>query len=202
MRKITFLIVAALMSVNLVYSQQEKKSSVGIENIPSIGIHIGTLSYLGDIKGAKGSNLFTYWKPAYGIYLEKKFGNIFGVSANGMFGKIAKSQLDNNVFLNFQTDIINADVNLLLDFDNDKIIHKSSLFTPFFSVGFGFLSFTPKGDLSNNGVLYHHWSDGTLRNLDQATPGADTAAIIMVRDYKYERFFWYSVQFCYSTNPR
>lgn len=162
---------------------QEKSSS---KHIPSIGGHIGVLSYMGDIKGSKGSTIYTYWKPAYGFYLEKKIGGVFGISLNGMFGKISKSQLDETTFQNFETSITNIDLNLLLDFDNGKVINKSSVFAPYFSVGFGYLAFNPKGDLENKSGKYYHWNDGTLRNVDQNTPGSDTLSSVVLRDFTYE----------------
>ena len=183
MKKFTFLFITTFLSVGMLFSQEK---SNGLKYVPSIGAHIGALSYLGDIKGAEGATVYTYWKPAYGFYLEKKIGSIFGVSLNGMFGKVSKSQLDDNVFLNFETSITNIDVNLLLDFDNGKIINSSSLFSPFLSLGFGYLAFNPKGDLSANGITYNHWSDGTLRDISESTPGADTSSIIIIRDYDYE----------------
>jgi len=183
MKKFTFLLITTFLSVGMLFSQEK---SSGLKYVPSIGAHIGALSYLGDIKGAEGATVYTYWKPAYGFYLEKKIGSIFGVSVNGMFGKVSKSQLDDNVFLNFETSITNIDLNLLLDFDNGKIIHESSIFSPFISLGVGYLAFNPKGDLSTNGIIYNHWSDGTLRDISEDTPGADTSAIIIIRDYDYE----------------
>jgi len=182
-KKITlFPIILALLFSAVAYGQ--KKS--GTENIPSIGAHAGVLSYLGDLKGSQGSSLFTYWKPGYGFYLEKKIGSIFGVSVNGLFGKVSKSQLDEQLFANFETSILNIDANLLLDFDNGKVINESSLFAPYFSVGFGYLSFNPKGDLRNGTSDYYHWSDGSLRNMAEGTPGADTASTVLIRDYDYE----------------
>lgn len=162
------------------------QSKSSLEKMPSIGGHIGVLSYMGDIKGSKGSTIYTYWRPAYGFYLEKKIGSIFGITVNGMFGKVSKSQLDESTFLNFETSITNIDLNLLLDFDNGKLINRSSVFAPYFSVGFGFLSFNPKGDLKNENGQYYHWTDGTLRNIDQSTLGSDTLSTIINRDYTYE----------------
>jgi hypothetical protein len=183
MKKITLLIIASFLYTGMLFSQEK---SDGLKHIPSIGAHIGALSYLGDIQGVEGATVYTYWKPAYGFYLEKKIGSIFGVSVNGMFGKVSKSQLDDDVFQNFESSIMNFDLNLLLDFDNGKIIKESSLFSPFFSFGFGYLSFDPKGDLSSNGAFYNHWDDGTLRDMSQSTPGADTSAVVLTRDYEYE----------------
>lgn len=168
----------------MVFSQGKK--SDGLKYIPSIGFHVGALSYLGDIKGSSGATIYTYWRPAYGFYLEKKIGSIFGVSVNGIFGKVSKSQLDDDVFLNFESSIMNFDLNLLLDFDNGKIINESSLFSPYMSFGFGYLSFNPKGDLASNGAFYNHWSDGTLRDIAESTPGADTLSTVITRNYEYE----------------
>lgn len=179
----TFLLfLLALGFVTIGYGQKKSSS----EHIPSIGGHVGVLSYMGDVKGSQGSTVFTYWKPGFGFYLEKKIGSIFGVSVNGLFGKISKSQLDETVFQNFETSIMNFDVNLLLDFDNGKVINQSSMFAPYFSVGFGFLSFDPKGDLKNRSGDYFHWNDGTLRDVAQGTAGSDTSSTIVIRDYSYE----------------
>ena len=185
MKKFTLLSVTLFLLVGLSFAQEEEKSN-GAKHIPSIGVHIGGLSYMGDISGTKGSTAFTYWKPAYGFYLEKKFGSIFGVSANGLFGKVSKSQLDDNVFVNFESKVMNFDLNLLLDFDNGKIINEESIFSPYLSFGVGYLSFDPRGDLMTNGMSYYHWSDGTLRDVDQSTPGSDTSSVILNRDYDYE----------------
>lgn len=183
MKKFTSLSIAVFLLIGVSFSQEE---SSGAKHIPSIGFHVGGLSYMGDISGTKGSTAFTYWKPAYGFYLEKKIGSIFGVSVNGMFGKVSKSQLDDNTFVNFESKIMNFDLNLLLDFDNGKIINEESIFSPYLSFGFGYLSFDPKGDLMTNGTTYYHWDDGTLRDMDQSTPGADTSSTELIRDYDYE----------------
>ncbi|MCO6500944.1 MAG: EF-hand domain-containing protein [Vicingus serpentipes] len=183
MKNILFTLLFVTSLNILSYGQSDKKA---LNYLPSIGGHIGTISYLGDIKGDKGSNMYTHWRLGYGFYLEKKIGSIFGVSANGIIGKAAKSQLDNNVFINFESQLFNVDVNLLLDFDNGVVINESSLFSPFISVGFGYMTFTPKGDLSTNGITYNHWSDGTLRDLPESTPGADSTSNLLVRDYDYE----------------
>lgn len=194
MKKITLLSAIALLLVGVTaaFAQEEtqkettSKSKNTAKYIPSIGVHGGALSYLGDIEGTDGATMFTYWKPAYGFYLEKKIGSIIGVSVNGMFGEVSKSQLDNDVFLNFETSITNFDLNILFDFDNGKIINEESLFSPYLSVGFGYLAFDPKGDLSTNGALYNHWSDGTLRDMAETTQGADSLSTVVSRDYDYE----------------
>lgn len=151
----------------------------------SIGAHGGMLSYMGDI-GKNNATILTNSNLAYGFYLEKKIGNVFGISSNGLFGKVAKSQLDDQVFRNFESEIFHADINLLLDFDNGKIVNENSVFSPYLSVGIGYLTFDPKGDLRNGNNPYFHWNDGTLRDISQNIPGADTSSTIISRDYTYE----------------
>lgn len=196
MKKITLLSAITFLFIGTVFSQEK---SDGLKHVPSIGAHIGGLSYMGDIKGANGSTVFTYWKPAYGFYLEKKIGGIFGISANGTFGKVSKSQLDDNLFVNFESKVMTLDLNVLFDFDNGKIINEESIFSPFLSVGFGYMTFDPKGDLMTGGMQYYHWDDGTLRDIDQSTPGADTSSIVLNRDYEYESALKDSVE-NYSKN--
>ena len=181
-----FIIFSAFTSLLLgsVFSQGEQAGWKKI--MPSVGLHGGMISYLGDIDGSPGASIFSYSKPMYGLYLEKKIGSIFGISSTTTFGAVSKSQLDNDVFLNFETNIINFDLNLLLDFDNGKMVNESSLFSPFLSVGVGYLLFDPRGDLSSDGIVYSHWSDGSLRDIAENLPGSDTLSNIISRDYEYE----------------
>ena len=71
MKKNILLASISFLLVGMIFSQEEKTSN-GLEFLPSIGVHVGALSYMGDIKGVDGANIYTYWKPAYGFYLEKK----------------------------------------------------------------------------------------------------------------------------------
>jgi hypothetical protein len=182
MRKFTLFSAFTFLFLGTIFGQESEWKKY----MPSIGIHGGVNSYIGDVNSSPGTNILSYAKPAYGFYLEKKIGSIFGVSSHAMFGKISKSQLDDNVFLNFETNVMNFDLNLLLDFDNGKVINESSLFSPFLSLGVGYLAFDPKGDLSTKGNFYHHWSDGTLRDISESTLGSDTLSTVLSRDYDYE----------------
>jgi len=183
-KKYTLLFAILILLSSSILVAQEKSNA--LKYIPSIGAHGGVMSYFGDVKGSNDASFMTNLQTGYGFYLEKKFGSIFGITSNGIFGKIAQSQLDNSNFRNFESKILNFDLNLLLDFDNGKVINESSFFAPFISVGFGYLMFDPKGDLSKDGALYHHWDDGTLRNIAQNVPGADTLSQLITRDYDYE----------------
>ncbi len=183
MKKVALIFPILLIITGGSYGQ---KKSNGLRNMPSIGGHIGTLSYIGDIAGSKNGSALTDWKVGYGFYLEKKIGNVFGISMNGTFGKVSKSQLDENVFLNFESDIMAFDLNALFDFDNGLIFKKETAVVPFISVGVGYLTFNSKGDLMGNGNTYYHWSDGSLHDQSQTMLGSDTSSVEIKRDYHYE----------------
>lgn len=159
---------------------EESQRMIDVKSF-SFGVHGGTLSYIGDIKGNSDGSYFGFGNWAYGLSLEKKFGTNYGVLVNGIFGKVSKNETNTNTFVNFSSNIGHIDVNFMLDFDNGK-----SVFSPFLSVGLGFMFFNPKADLSAGGVQYNYWTDGTYRDIPQETPGSDTSSVVISRDYEYE----------------
>ena len=151
----------------------------------SIGIHGGFYSYSGNVGKEVKTSILTNSRTGYGLRIEKKFGNFIGLELNGSLGSVSKWQLDTALYKSFKTDFMHGSFSLVFDFDNDKIIKKSSLFTPYLSVGVGYLSFNVYEDLKNDSITYQHWTDGTLRNMPQADTLEDLATIV-VRDYNYE----------------
>ena len=84
--------------------------------------------------------------------------------------------------LNFQTDLYSIGVNVEYRFGH--FIPASSLIRPYISVGVENLNFSSKGDLLDaNGLAYNYWSDGTIRDREESSPGL---ASMLYRDYKYE----------------
>ncbi len=151
----------------------------------SVGVHGGFYSYKGNVGKDVKTSVFTNIRSGYGLRIEKKFGNFIGIELNGSLGSISKWQLDTVMYKSFKTDFMHGSLSLVLDFDNDKIIKKSSLFTPFITVGVGYLSFNVYEDLKKDTLTYQHWTDGTLRNMPQADSLNDIASIV-ARDYSYE----------------
>ena len=159
---------------------EESQIKLDVKSL-SVGLHAGSLSYIGDIEGNGSGSYFGFGNWSYGVSLEKKLGTNYGILVNGLFGKVTKSEMYANSYVNFSSQISHVDINFMLDFDNGK-----SIFSTFVSVGLGFMVFNPKGDLSSGGVEYNYWSDGTFRDLPQGSPGADTNAVVISRDYDYE----------------
>tara|TARA_Y100000589_G_scaffold246893_1_gene234694 strand:- start:4554 stop:5837 length:1284 start_codon:yes stop_codon:yes gene_type:complete len=151
----------------------------------SFGVHGGFYSYNGNVGKEIKTSIFTNTRTGYGLRIEKKIGNFIGLELNGSMGSISKWQLDTAVYKSFKTDFMHGSFSVVFDFDNDKIIKKSSLFTPFLSVGIGYLSYNVYEDLKKDTLNYYHWTDGTLRDMPQADSLQDIASIV-VRDYNYE----------------
>lgn len=177
-RKSLLTLVSVFVIGGTINSQTEKA-----KQLPSIAIGGGVLSFNGDIGSGINLSSFSRIRGGYNLTVEQRIGKIIGVSINGIYGKLADSERSKTRNLNFQTSIIQADLNLVLHFDNDLILKRNSACAPYLFVGFGFLKFDPYGDLTDkNGAKYNYWSDGTIRNL----PEADSLAVIVQRDYTYE----------------
>jgi hypothetical protein len=157
-----------------------------VSKLPSIGAGVGVLSYFGEMQKSYNVGTLTHIRPGYHLAVEQRFGNFIGLQFNGLMGKVAHSQFQNNVMYNFESAITQVGLDLVFHFDNDKIINRKSLFTPFLAVGAGYMMFDPRGDYKDrNGNDYYIWSNGSLMNL----PESDSTYFIATpvsRDYKYE----------------
>ena len=158
------------------------------KQLPSVAIGAGILSFNGDVGHGVNLSSFSRIRGGYNLTAEERIGKYFGVSLNGLYGKLSDSDRGagstNN--LNFESKIIQGDLNLVLHFDNDLILSRTSIFAPYIFGGIGYLKFDSYGDLKDkNGVAYNYWSDGTIRSLPQTDPGAAGATLIQ-RDYTYE----------------
>lgn len=157
-----------------------------VSKLPSIGAGVGVLSYFGEMQKSYNVGTLTHIRPGYHLAVEQRFGNFIGLQFTGLMGKVAHSQFLNNQLMNFESPITQFGLDLVLHFDNDKLINRKSLFTPFLSVGAGYMMFDPRGDYKDaNGNEYYIWSNGSIMNL----PESDSTYLIATpisRDYKYE----------------
>lgn len=179
---LSLIICFAAIALNS-YGQDQVSSK-----LPSVSLGTGILSFYGNI--GQGQNLGTEnrIRAGYNLTVEERFGSFLGISLNGIYGTLAQSQssIIPSQNINFQSQIMQGDVNFIFHFDNNFIFHKSSSFAPFLSAGFGFLNFNSYTDLRDkNGNKYNYWTDGSIRNEPQ-TAGNITTAQIIQRDYNYE----------------
>lgn len=188
-RKFT-LIILLLYSAGGINAQTQKglqgkgkRDEKKTKQLPSLALGLGFLSFSGDVGNGINVTTMSRVRGGYHLTVEQRLGSATGVSLNGIYGKLSDSERTAKRNLNFQTTIIQADLNLILHLDNDFILKRNSVFAPYLYAGFGYLKFNSYGDLKDkNGAPYNYWTDGTIRNMPDSTAGAS----IMDRDYTYE----------------
>jgi hypothetical protein len=173
------LLFAALFKADAQTAPKQKQ-------LPSVALGVGILSFNGDVGNGVNLSSFSRIRGGYNLVIEQRIGKYIGVSLNGLYGKLADSDNMKNSNRNFQTPVMQGDLNLVIHFDNDFIFKRTSAFAPYLSAGFGYLMFDPHGDLEDkNGVKYNYWSDGTIRNISESDTNSASSVLIQ-RDYKYE----------------
>jgi opacity protein-like surface antigen len=193
-KKISLTVVLFLTIVGSINSQNEKSKKT--KQLPSIAIGTGVLSFDGDIGTGVDLSSLSRVRGGYNLTAEQRIGPVLGISFNGIYGKLADSENRSKSNRNFESKIIQADLNLVIHLDNDFLFKRSSIFAPYLFAGFGYLKFDPYGDLTDkNGVKYNYWADGTIRNLPDSTMGAK----IIQRDYTYETKLNDSAKYSNST---
>ncbi|HYX05206.1 MAG TPA: thrombospondin type 3 repeat-containing protein [Bacteroidales bacterium] len=170
------------------YYESLLKEEVEVENPvykPVIGVGVGTLNFLGDVKN--GNRNPVMGKPAFKFnvstfvdnkhYFKANFFLIYGTLTGN---ERSAAELDRN--LNFSTDLVTFGINLNYDFRH--FLKGDKLIRPFIAVGAENLQFNSKADLFDaNGNRYYYWSDGTIRDIAEGTPAISH---FLKRDYKYE----------------
>ena len=180
-KKISLIVVLLLVIVEVVVSQNE--TNKGPRQLPSIAIGTGVLSFDGDIGIGLNLTSLSRVRSGYSLTVEQRIGKIIGVSVKGIYGKLADGERGATRNLNFESKIMQADLNLVLHLDNDFLFKRSGIFSPYLYAGFGLLKFDSYGDLKNkDGISYNYWTDGTIRTL----PDTAKEALVIRRDYTYE----------------
>ncbi len=184
MRNKKLLLISFLfVSYGSIFGQKTAKP----KQLPSVAIGVGILSFNGDVGNGADLSSFSRIRAGYSLTIEERIGKYLGVSLNGIYGKLSDSERSKDRNLNFESTIMQGDLNLVLHFDNDLIFKRNSVFAPYLSVGIGYLKFDPHGDLKDkNDSSYNYWSDGTIRDIAETDPMATAGSTIIQRDYTYE----------------
>jgi hypothetical protein len=152
---------------------------------PTIGLGTGMLSFYGDIYD-KHFQPPMMSRIGYELTVSQYFKKYLQFNFYVLFGKLGADERNaaNNRNLNFESTIRVGGINLLYNFDN--FLPKNRTASPYISLGFESFEFLSKTDLYDaHGNRYYYWTDGTIRNIDQNAPNANTA-ILLHRDYTYE----------------
>ena len=121
-----------LVLVGSAFAQTERS-----KQLPSVAIGAGILSFNGDVGTGVDLSSFSRIRTGYNLTIEQRIGKYLGVSVNGLYGKLADSERSKERNLNFQSQIIQADLNLVIHFDNDLVFKRNSAFAPYLFGGFG-----------------------------------------------------------------
>ena len=198
MRKSLFTLLLFFTAIGVIVSQKsdsisakpvkkwKPKTEEKTKQLPSVAIGIGVLTFFGNIGNGVRPSEYSRNRGGYNLTIEERIGRYIGISIGGLMGKLADEENSSTRNLNFQSKIFQGDLCLVAHFDNDLIFQRKSIFAPYILAGISYLKFDPYGDLKDkNGNTYHYWSDGTIRNIDEAAPNYFQAQIIQ-RDYTYE----------------
>jgi len=152
---------------------------------PVVSFAYGVINFMGDVNNSYSSAAIG--KSAFQVnlatFVDRK--NYFTANFYYLTGKLSGSSyshtdLDRN--LNFQSEVSVFGANLEYRFGH--LLGKEALVRPYVSIGVGNLNFNAKGDLSDDiGRDYYYWSDGSIRDVDEAIAGPNN---LLFRDYEYE----------------
>jgi len=178
-----------ILSFSFLFNQAQYNDDM--PDLLTAGAGVSFANFIGDLDTEASVSKFANIKTVFNFNLERRFGEIFGVQLEGLYGKLSFNErtkfIDQN--RNFTTPLIQVGANFIFHFDNDLVINKNSPFSPYFAVGAHFLMFDPHGDLEDkNGVKYNYWDDGTIRDIPQGnlTHGDTIMSTQIRRDYTYE----------------
>ncbi len=175
----------------LIFSQNSVSNDTNSYNkyrLPSVSIGPSFQSFYGDLGESNSSFRFnTKFRPGVALSLEQRLTPTFGVGLTGVYGKLSDSERrKDGRHINFESDLMSADLKLYLHLDNGKIMGQRTRFSFNFFGGIGFMSFNPYGDLKDkNNNPYFYWNDGTIRDAAFDIDNPQNGNIVE-RDFKYE----------------
>lgn len=150
---------------------------------PKISLGVGMLSFHGDLYAKHYQAPWTA-KIGYDLNISQRLFKPLQLNFNILFGKLGANEWLNNRQENFQSEIRAGGLSLLYDFGN--FISDEYRIRPWVSAGVNSFEFLSKTDLlDKNGNRYYYWSDGSIKNMDEADPNAANA-VNLNRDYYYE----------------
>jgi hypothetical protein len=161
------------LSLHYVFSNETR--GISISRFPCLERYFtagwGFIHYSGEI----ASN-FNLKSNAFQFGIEQRFSNHLGASVNGMFGLLTVRDTDPTYFTSnrhFQTTLVHGSISALYYFDNELMISRNANISPFLIAGAGYLAFNHRKDMKDiSGRPYYFWSDGSIMNQPEGTPGA------------------------------
>ncbi len=200
MRKKYVILIVIALTIRAITYGQDATTNISLQpaaqdtvynkyHLPSISAGAGIMTVFGDI-GSYNSEIRQVgrFNSVATFVIEQRLGSAFGVSLSGLKGSLCENDNRMNRHFNFQTNVLQANLSVNFHFDNGFIINKTSLFAPYLTAGFGYMTFLARGDLRDqyhNYAYYHYWPDGTIRDQDFDWENPQNGNILN-RDYKFE----------------
>lgn len=169
-----------------VSKKKEEKVKPKYERIypPTLGVGAGVLTYYGEIsKKYKANNPITS-RIAFDIQFTQPINSFLNVTFQGWRGVIEANERSLQRNLNFQSTLTGGGV--MLQYNFDHLLKKDRVAEPYFGLGVHAFEFLSKTDLRDKyGNQYFYWNDGSIRNIAQNAPNAESA-VRLQRDYEFE----------------
>ncbi len=182
MKKLLFI---ALVLIASSATAQDDNLFTYDKDYTSISLGAGLMRYYGELPLTANDKIIPSLKPAYTLRIKKRFKNSLGVALGATHGEMHLYTGINDPY-NFKSQITQGDLSVVYHLDDGNIINRGANISPYISAGVGYFTFDPKADLYDaNGMLYHFWSDGTIRDMEE-TEANELTASLLERDRKYE----------------
>ncbi|MBS1636062.1 MAG: hypothetical protein JST26_09115 [Bacteroidetes bacterium] len=150
---------------------------------PKISLGTGMMSFYGDLYNKHYQAPWT-GRYAFDLNVSQSLSRSFQLNFNVLFGKLGANEWLDNRQQNFQSEIRSGGISLTYDFGN--LIPDRYKIRPWISAGVSSFEFLSKTDMyDNKGNKYYYWSDGSIKNMPEGSPGSQNA-VNLVRDYRYE----------------
>lgn len=150
---------------------------------PKVSLGAGMMSFYGDLYSKHYQAPWT-GRTGFDLNVSQRLSRSFMLNFNVLFGKLGANEWTDKRQQNFQSEIRSGGISLLYDFGN--FIPERYKIRPWISAGVSSFEFLSKTDLyDNKGNKYYYWSDGSIKNMAEGSPGSQNA-VNLVRDYRYE----------------
>jgi len=157
---------------------------------PVIGVGMGNIAFYGEVQNKYFKDI-TFGNTGFNVDIYRAMDSAFKFGFRFLFGKINSTHydIDPKKNFNFQTQVMTFGTNIMYNFANLSFVGNSDkkVLSPYISLGFEFVNYDSYADLYDaNGTKYYNWSDGTVRNIDEATDPSHSRGKILVKDGVYE----------------
>ena len=151
---------------------------------PTFGIGPGMFAFYGDVGNNHGTYSPLVTRVGYELRATTPITPWLEVGAYALHGRLGVNERSLTRNLNFESRITTGGIQFRYNFL--QLLNPKRVVEPYITAGFESVEFLTKTDLRDaNGLPYHYWSDGTIRDIDEGAANAGQA-VELQRDYSYE----------------